>query len=73
MTHWIIEKSQGFTDVGLYRISERVRAYACIILSLQAPVKSNIIGNMTSALTTQKAFPNNKTLSVMHLVRLITA
>ena len=26
MTRWIIEKSQGFTDVGLYRISERVRA-----------------------------------------------
>ena len=28
MTHWIIEKSQGFTDVGLLRISESVRAYA---------------------------------------------
>ena len=27
MTHWIIEKSQGFTDVGLLRISERLRAY----------------------------------------------
>ena len=33
MTHWIIEKSQGFTDVGLYRISESVRAYAYLILS----------------------------------------
>ena len=28
MTRWIIEKSMGFTDVGLYRISESVRAYA---------------------------------------------
>ena len=28
MTHWIIEKSHGFTDVGLYRISKSVRAYA---------------------------------------------
>ena len=27
MTRWIIEKSVGFTDVGLYRISESVRAY----------------------------------------------
>ena len=27
MTHSIIEKSQGFTDVGLLRISESVRAY----------------------------------------------
>ena len=26
MTCWMIEKSQGFTDVGLYRISESVRA-----------------------------------------------
>ena len=28
MTRWIIEKSVGFTDVGLLRISESVRAYA---------------------------------------------
>ena len=33
MTWWIIEKSQGFTDVGLYRISESIRAYAYLILS----------------------------------------
>ena len=33
MTHWIIEKSQGFNDVGLYRISESVRAYAYLNLS----------------------------------------
>ena len=26
MTRWIIEKSQGFTDVGLLRISESIRA-----------------------------------------------
>ena len=26
MTQWIIEASAGFTDVGLYRISESVRA-----------------------------------------------
>ena len=31
MTRWIIEKSQGFTDVGLLRISESVRAYAYLI------------------------------------------
>ena len=28
MARWIIEKSQGFTDVGLLRISESIRAYA---------------------------------------------
>ena len=33
MTQWIIEKSVGFTDVGLLRISESVRSYAYLILS----------------------------------------
>ena len=28
MIQWIIEKSDGFSDVGLYRISESIRAYA---------------------------------------------
>ena len=31
MTRWIVEKSVGFTDVGLLRISESVRAYAYLI------------------------------------------
>ena len=33
MTCWIIKKSQGFTDVGLLRISESIRAYAYLVLS----------------------------------------
>ena len=59
MTRWIIEKSQGFTNVGLLRISESVRAYAYLILSSQASARSGIEGNRTSALTAQKAFLNN--------------
>ena len=59
MTRWIIEKSQGFTDVGLSRISESVRAYAFLILSSQASAKSSIVGNTASALTAQSAFSNN--------------
>ena len=59
MTRWIIEKSQGFTDVGLYRISESVRAYMYLILSLQASARSVIVGNMASALTAQLASLNN--------------
>ena len=59
MTRWIIEKSVGFTDVGLYRISESVRAYAYLILSSQASARSSIIGNTVSALTAQSAFLNN--------------
>ena len=59
MTRWIIEKSVGFTDVGLLRISESVRAYAYLILSSQASARSSIIGNSASALTAQSAFLNN--------------
>ena len=56
MTRWIIEKSDGFTDVGLYRISESVRAYAYLILSSQASARSSIVENTASALTAQLAF-----------------
>ena len=59
MTRWIIEKSDGFTDVGLYKISESVRAYAYLILSSQASARSGIVGNTVSALTAQSAFLNN--------------
>ena len=59
MTWWIIEKSVCFTDVGLLRISEGVRAYAYLILSSQASARSGIVGNTTSALTAQSAFLNN--------------
>ena len=59
MTWWIIEKSVGFTDVGLLRILESVRAYAYLILSSQASARSSIIGNLASSLTAQSAFLNN--------------
>ena len=59
MTQWIIEKSVGFTDVGLLRISESVRAHAYLILSSQASARSSIIGNSASSLTAQSAFLNN--------------
>ena len=59
MTQWIIEGSVGFTDVGLLRILESVRACAYLILSSQASAKSGIIGNTASALTAQSAFFNN--------------
>ena len=59
MTWWIIEKSVDFTDVGLLRILESVRAYAYLILSSQASARSSIIGNSASSLTAQSAFLNN--------------
>ena len=68
MTRWIIEKSVGFTDVGLLRISESVRVYAYLILSSQASARSGIVGNTASALTAQSAFLNNFENVVNHRV-----
>ena len=59
ITQWIIQKSVGFTDVGLLKISESVRAYAYLILSSQTSAKSGIVGDTASALTAQSAFLNN--------------
>ena len=59
MTRWILEKSASFTDVGLLKIFESVRAYAYLILSSQASARSGIVGNTASALTAQSVFLNN--------------
>ena len=59
MTRWIIEKSVGFTDVGLLRILENVRPYAYLILSSQVSARYGIVGNTASALTAQSVFLNN--------------
>ena len=42
-------------SIGLYRISESVRAYAYLILSSHASVSSRIIGNTARALTAQES------------------
>ena len=58
MTQCILEKSDGFTDVGVLKISESVRAYAYLIPSSQASARSETVGNTVSALTAQSAFLN---------------
>ena len=68
VTWWIIEKSVGFTDVGLLRISESVRAYAHLILSSQTSARSSIVENTVSALTAQSAFLNDFENIVNHRV-----
>ena len=68
MTQWIVEKSVSFTDVGLLRISESVRAYAYLILSSQASARSGIVGNTVSALIAQSAFLDNFENIVNHRV-----
>ena len=59
MTQWILEVSDGFTDVGLFKIPESVRAYAYLILSSQASARSPIVRNTVSALTVEPTFLNN--------------
>ena len=59
ITQWIIETSVGFTDVGLLKISESVRAYTYLSLSSQASARSSIVGNTASSFTAQSAFLNN--------------
>ena len=59
MTQWIKEKSVSFTDVGLLRISDSVRAYAYLIISSQASARSGTVENTVSAFTAQSAFLNN--------------
>ena len=68
MTQWIIEKSDGFTDVDLYKILESIRAYAYLILSSQASARSGIVGNTASALTAQSTILNNFENVVNHRV-----
>ena len=68
MTQSVIEKSDGFTDVSLLKISESVRAYAYLILSSQASARSGIVGNTASALTSQSAFWDNFENVVNHRV-----
>ena len=60
MTWWILETSDGFTEVvGLLKILQSVRAYACLILSSQASARSSTDENSVSTLTAQSAFLNN--------------
>ena len=58
----------GFTDVGLLKISDSVRAYAYLILSSQASARSSIVGNTARAFTAQSAFLNNFENVVNHRV-----
>ena len=59
MTRWIIQTSNGFTDIGLVKISESIRAYTYLILTSQASARANIVGKTSNALTTQQIYINN--------------
>ena len=59
MFRWTIQSGNGFTDIGLVKISESIRAYVYLILTSQVSVRANIVGNTANALTTQQAYLHN--------------
>ena len=58
-SRWIIEKSDGLTMLGLQKLSETVRDYACLILMAQTSARAQIIGHEAQNLDAQRVFLNN--------------
>ena len=68
MTRWIIEKSVGFTDIGLLRIWERVTAYAYLILSSQMCLRgSGLVEDYSEAKQPTQLFSFENNLSIYAL------
>ena len=57
-SRWIIEKSDGFTMLGLQKLSETVRDYAYLILTSQTSMRGPIIGHTAQNLDAQRVFLN---------------
>ena len=50
---WIIEKSEGLTTLGLQKLSESVRDYACLIPTSQTSMRGPIVGHEVRNLDAQ--------------------
>ena len=59
MFRFTIPTGNGFTDIGLEKISESIRAYAYLILTSQASARSNIVGKTASTLTARRVYLHN--------------
>ena len=57
-SRWIIEKSDGFTMLGLQKLSETVRDYAYLVLTSQTSTRGPIIGHDAQNLDAQRVFLN---------------
>ena len=57
-SRWIIKKSDGLTKVGLERLSETVRDYAYLILTVQTSTRGPIFGHTAQNLDAQQVFLN---------------
>ena len=57
-SRWIIEKSDGLTNVGLQKLSESVRDYTDLILTSQTSTRGLFVGHEARNLDAQKVFLN---------------
>ena len=57
-SRWIIEKSDGLIKVGLRKLSETVRDYAYLILTIQASTRGPIVGYTAQNLDAKQVFRN---------------
>ena len=57
-SRWIIEKSDGLTTLGIQKLSESVRDYACLILTSQTSMRGPIVGHEVRNLDAQRTFLN---------------
>ena len=58
-SRWIIKKSDGLTMLGLQKLSESFRDYACLILTSQTSTRGQIIGIESRNLDAQRTFLNS--------------
>ena len=59
LTRWILKTSNGFTRVGLTKISKSVRAYVYLLLTSQVQAISKIVGKTANALDAQNIYMNS--------------
>ena len=59
MFRWVITSSEGFTDVGVNKIDESIRAYVYLILTSQVGARSRIVGKDGKSLDAQRIYINN--------------
>ena len=57
-SRWIIEKSEGFTTLGLQKLSETVRDYTYLIITSQTSTRGPIVGHEARNLDAQQTFLN---------------
>ena len=58
-SRFLIEKSEGLTTLGIQKLSETVRDYACLILMSQTSKRGPIIGHEARNLDAQPVFLNS--------------